>query len=72
MDLDAIAQIAPPRRVAGRAPGTPPAGPASHAASDRGPMHRLLPALQDTAGWLVTAAALFATIHLCLWLGRAG
>jgi hypothetical protein len=33
-------------------------------------MHRLLLALQDTAGWLVAAAALFATIHLGLWLGR--
>jgi hypothetical protein len=35
-------------------------------------MHRLLLALQDTAGWLVAAAALFATIHLCLWLGQGG
>jgi hypothetical protein len=70
MDLDAVAPIATPRRLAARAPGTPPAGPASHTASDRGPMHRLLQALQDTAGWLVAAADPFATIHLGLWLGR--
>jgi hypothetical protein len=72
MGLDAIAPTATPRRLAARAPWTPPAGPTSHAASDRGPMHRLLLALQDTAGWLVAAAALFATIHLCLRPGQGG
>jgi hypothetical protein len=72
MDLDAIALDTTPRRLAARAPRTPPAGPPIHAASDRGPMHRLLLALQDTAGWLVAAAALFAAIHLCLRLGRGG
>jgi hypothetical protein len=35
-------------------------------------MRRLLLALQDPAGWLAVAAALFAAIHLCLWLGRGG
>ena len=50
-------------RLSGPAPGDP-AGPA---ASDPSPMHRLLLAPQDTAGWLVAAAALFATIHIFIY-----
>jgi hypothetical protein len=72
MNLDAITADTLHRHLHARAPRTPPAGPTSHDASDRGPMHRLLLALQDTAGWLVAAAALFATIHLCLRLGQGG
>jgi hypothetical protein len=35
-------------------------------------MHRLLLTLHDTAGWLIAAAALYAAMHLGLWMGRGG